>query len=117
MDITAERNLTSIIIIGIITAISLALAVISMTRSMKGKQNPNLLLDSILFLGLASFSFPMVTLLIGLYSIAKVVHEGAEISSSLSWMGIWNILPIVIAGFIALHVSFIAWFAARRIKV
>jgi hypothetical protein len=114
MGLINESNGGVIILTSIICFVSVILSGIIIIRSLKHKPGPKFMIDGILILGLASFSYPAFRLIYGLYITAETIKEGGEISVSLTWEGIGNVIPTIAAGFIALHISIICWFIVRR---
>lgn len=105
-----------IIPIWIMCILSLILIAVVITRSLKHKKTSALLMDTILLLGLFSFSYPIIRLIIGLFQASDAVNNAGEISSTLLWSGVRYSLVAISMGFIALHVSVIGWFVARRFR-
>jgi len=93
---------------------SLILIALAITRGLKHKKSSALLTDGILLLGFFSFSYPIILLIVGLFQTADAVSHGAELSQTLIWSGVRNGLTYISMGFIAMHVSVIGWFVARR---
>jgi len=117
MNFNNEFNHGIVITIVIICLVSLVFGAIVIYRSIQRKPSPAFLVDSILVLGLVCFTYPAFRLLYGLNATATAVNDGAgEMSVTLAWQGIGNALPPITLGLIALHVSVICWFVARRFR-
>ena len=95
---------------------SLILIALVITRGVKHKKSSVLLTDCILLLGFFSFSYPIIRLIIGLFQAADAVDNAGEISSTLVWAGIRYSITYISMGLIAMHVSVIGWFVARRFR-
>jgi len=102
--------------IWIMSFISLVIIVLVIIRGLKHKTSSAVLIDCILLLGLFSFSYPIFRLIIGLFQTADAVSNAGEVSSTLVWAGIRNSLITITMGLIAMHISAIGWFFARRFK-
>ncbi|MFH0761427.1 MAG: hypothetical protein V2A67_07980 [Bacteroidota bacterium] len=70
--------------------------------------------DCLLLLGFFSFSYPIILLIVDLFKAAAAVSQAGEISSTLVWAGIRYSLFSISMGLLAMHVSVIGWFVARR---
>lgn len=117
MDFIDEFNKGITIPTLIMCIISLVLGAIVILRATKQKSSPQFITDSILLLGISSLSYPIFRVIYTLNTIAIAVNEGsAEMSVSLAWKGIGNVLPLITLGLIALLISVICWFVVRRFK-
>jgi len=102
--------------IWIMCFLSLVLIALLITRGLKHKKSPALLTDCLLLLGFFSFSYPIILLIVGLFQAADAVDNAGEISSTLVWAGIRYSITYISMGLIAMHVSVIGWFVARRFR-
>ncbi len=48
--------------------------------------------------------------------VLSLVKRGGEVSMSLLWGGRGDVVPLLIMGLIALHISVVCWFVVRRFK-
>jgi len=108
-----EAKTLPIWILGIVVLIIVFLVII---RGLKKTSTSSVLIDGIPILGLFSFSYPIILLIIGLFNAAESVSHAGEISSTLAWAGIRDALVPISMGLIVLHISAIGWFFAKRFK-
>jgi len=117
MKYIIESNINETVPVLVMCSISILLMVIIIIRATQKKSSPRFITDGILLLGLVCFSYPVFGLLTGLYHVSVALLQAGEISSTLLWGGIQHSVINLGIGLIALHVSAICWFIARRFKI
>ena len=106
-----ETRTLPIWILGVVT---LSIVFVIIFRGLKKKTTTSVLVDSIPVLGFLSFSYPIILLIVGLFTAADSVSQAGEISQTLVWKGIHNALVPISMGIIVLHISVLGWFIAKR---